>query len=855
MSSPKKFVVRLAALLSLTLLAAGCDDGDSGLTLSDEYPVIYVDRALPRDVAGALDPDDLRDPGRFRPGARLLLKQRASPSAPVLDVAGRLFAPGERYDVRDVSPSHDGTRLLFALRGPFLEGADEEDQPTWNIWEYDIAADALRPVMGIPVVAEEGHDLMPVWLADGRILFASTRQRATRAALVDAGKPQFAPQDDSLQNPAYTLHVMEAGGSDIRQITFGSGSDLYPSLLANGRIVFARQARSRGRVATHLYTVRPDGRDLAPAFGIHSHDEVDGDSVEFTQPRAMPDGRVLVLERPYVTDFLGGALAFIDLAFSDEDRRVDLAPGEGGLAGTGFPGETQPAAGGRYADAVPLNDGTGRLLVSWSSCRVEPRRDPLAPPPVAPRLEPCVQHAGDNRWQEAEPIYGVFVYEPASGRRLPVVVPREGRMFDSLAVAVPRPLPAYLPDGESGVDLDAGWIEDGVGVLDIRSVHDVDGGFDALDSLFTTIAELADPASATAGQRPARFLRLEKAVEIPDDDVQDFDRNAFGITAAFGMRELIGYVPVEPDGSVRVQVPANVPFTFSIVDARGQRVGARHDALLQLMPGELRVCAGCHAGASTLPHGRNDSAVPALHVGAAGGMPYPNTLPALVAQNGETMAQLRARLDPDAMQPAPDLLYDDVWTDPLVRAPDASTAVRYDDLTTASPLGDSCGTAWTALCRVVIHYETHIHPLWSVDRGADTCTQCHTARNPVDDSPQVPAGQLDLRDGPSEVPNHLAAFRELLANDRPEQTIDPDTGELVDVQVPDVDEAGNPILVTVLHEPPLVPGSARAGTFFDRFAAGGTHAGRLTEAELRLLGEWVDVGAQYWNDPFLAPLN
>jgi hypothetical protein len=29
-----------------------------------------------------------------------------------------------------------------------------------------------------------------------------------------------------------------------------------------------------------------------------------------------------------------------------------------------------------------------------------------------------------------------------------------------------------------------------------------------------------------------------------------------------------------------------------------------------------------------------------------------------------------------------------------------------------------------------------------------------------------------------------------------------------------------------------------------------THAGMLTTAELRLLSEWLDIGAQYYNDPF-----
>ena len=41
----------------------------------------------------------------------------------------------------------------------------------------------------------------------------------------------------------------------------------------------------------------------------------------------------------------------------------------------------------------------------------------------------------------------------------------------------------------------------------------------------------------------------------------------------------------------------------------------------------------------------------------------------------------------------------------------------------------------------------------------------------------------------------------------------------------------------------------------DRFASGGTHAGYLSGAELRLVAEWADLGAQYFNNPFDAPLN
>ena len=88
-----------------------------------------------------------------------------------------------------------------------------------------------------------------------------------------------------------------------------------------------------------------------------------------------------------------------------------------------------------------------------------------------------------------------------------------------------------------------------------------------------------------AAQRPARFLRIEKAVSMPDDDVRDFDRSAFGVTSAFGMREILGYAPVEPDGSVRVKVPADVAFALTVLDANGRRIGAAHHNWLQLRAG------------------------------------------------------------------------------------------------------------------------------------------------------------------------------------------------------------------------------------------------------------------------------
>ncbi len=73
----------------------------------------------------------------------------------------------------------------------------------------------------------------------------------------------------------------------------------------------------------------------------------------------------------------------------------------------------------------------------------------------------------------------------------------------------------------------------------------------------------------------------------------------------------------------------------------------------------------------------------------------------------------------------------------------------------------------------------------------------------------------------------------------------------------DVDPVtGAPILVPqqVPESARVAPLSARGSTlFFNRFANGGgsvDHRGFLTPGELRLIAEWIDIGAQYFNNQF-----
>ncbi len=887
MSEPRDSAVRHTAqgavrggiVACLLAMLAACSPGgnvDIGSgqdrdPVAADFPMAYIKRTQPP----AMTQDDLTELRDVLPDAAIgvYVRDRADPTAPERNITQRVTGT-DLYDMRDVDVSYDGKSIVFAMRGPLDENQDEEDPPTWNIWEYTFATDALRRVIASDIIAEEGQDISPHYLHDGRILFSSTRQRGAKAVLIDEGKPQFEAQTTTRNEPAFVLHVMNADGTNIRQISYNTDHDIDATVLRSGKLMWSRWDNAPGGPdGIHLYASNPDGTGIELLYGAQSHATgTDGTDIEFVKAREMPNGSVLALVRPRTDADFGGNLYLIDVGTYVENTQPTLA--NLGLSGpaqrpaTGNDVRTVPgiSPGGRFHDAFPLWDGTNRIVVSWAQCRAS----------LNGEIRPCTDDVVNDPAALPEPSqYSLWMYDLSAQAFLPLMTPEAGRMITDVVIAQPRTPPAVILDKTAGVDADPDLVAEGAGILDIQSVYDFDGVDRAAPPAGGGIRGMADPAQTTADQRLARFIRIEKAVSIPDDDVKDIDNAAFGATNF--MREILAYAPIEPDGSVRIKVPANVAFQMAILDVNGRRLPGfpQHANWLQLRPGEVRTCSGCHVRNAQTPtsHGREGLFGSAYSGAQTTGTPFPNTVATFLPQAGETMAETRARVTSacttgvncESINPTVNVVYDDVWTDPAVRAPDPSFAYTYGALLTPPPTTPECQTRWAPTCRIVINYERHIHPLWSLPRqeidpvtsaviSDHTCTQagCHNTTNAAG-APMVPAGQLDLQDGASQAePLQFAAYRELLFTSN-QQCLDPATGALVDCQQQiGIDPvSGLPILAPIPYPPPLSAGNARGSTrFFSRFAAGGTHAGYLTPAELRLISEWVDIGAQYYNNPF-----
>jgi hypothetical protein len=394
--------------------------------------------------------------------------------------------------------------------------------------------------------------------------------------------------------------------------------------------------------------------------------------------------------------------------------------------------------------------------------------------------------------------------------------------------------------------------------------------------------------------------------------VRKLNNSAFG-PAGMGMREILGYAPIQPDGSVQLQVPANVPFIVEVLDVNGRRVVAQHTSWMQMIPGEVKTCNGCH----TPPNGNATSVRPShgrfgltdsINPGAATqGTNFPGTNPAILAQNAHGRHGHDARADTCGVDQSERDGRD------LFAGAEQRCAVRarvdhrrhgaagmtdnrgrlylrgLNGLSELPPINSNC-VPWSAQCRIVIHYasaqsptQLYIQAIWNLTTRpavmiagvsqSPTCIVCHNpaVANPVNpaDAFQVPAGQLDLTGGASNTDPTIvnSYFNVLNSNQRPEQSLS--NGILLNT----VPEPGPPgptgqpttIEVTVDTAGPMAAGSAAGSEAFfgmfdgtDAAANGGQagyvdHSGFLTPAELRLISEWLDIGGQFYNDPFVAP--
>jgi Hydrazine synthase alpha subunit middle domain len=855
------------AVAALAALLAGCGSGSGGsdtVTVNGDVAIAYAKRANTLNM-------NPTDGTPTAPGGDLIIREQSSPSAAEINVTASITQGVG--DVSDPEVSYDGRKIVFAMRCPTSNTSTIDGGPActgrWNIWEYDMttggmAGGSLRRV----TASASDDDVDPAYLPAGRgFVFSSSRQTQTRSVI--AGQPVFAV-DEYERERVLNLHTMTPEGGAITQISVNQSHDRNPVVRSNGEIMFSRWEHVGPRNRFAIFKSKQDGTDMFVLYGAHSP----GNS--FLHPREMdPNGRY----RGQVASSLmslsgtreGGALMLIDIEnFSENsmpaNRAVVASAGQRHLTNLEIPEGRGLSLVGRATSPYPLWDGTDRILVSFRTCEVT--RDGVVIPcsrltqAEIDRLESdrtMEDEAADPVQDNVPPIYSVYMYNPANQTWLIVAAPPAGFMYTDPVAIQPRTEPA----APTPTTIDPALAAQGRALIEVRSIYDTDGLNRMAEAVIaaadlppgcaraiaqrapieagdtrTAIADLAvmkDPANAAYHCSPARFVRATRAV-APQQGMTGM-REAIGETD-FEPQQILGYAPIEPDGSFKLSVPADTPLALSIIDHKGRALQT-HLNWIQVRPGERRTCDGCHSprrGAS-INSGTTVNTMPAALQPALAGQ----------HQQGETMASLRTRVDPTALNLLSDMMFADVWADTSRSGVTAraSIAVRYtgnanpaDDLATPAPVNG------------IINYPDHIQPIWTRDRGANTCTACH-----------ADTARLDLRATVSGT-GRLTSYQELLLGD------------------PLLDGNGQPVTRIREGVPELVRGAALVETmaggaegltrssrlgeilFGETLKASAeartthpnppntapNHATLLNAAEKRLVSEWMDLGGQYFNN-------
>lgn len=159
-----------------------------------------------------------------------------------------VFKPQRDVFVGDVELHFDADRLLFSSVG---------SHDRWQVFEVKLDGSGLRELTGQqPDV--DSYDAC--YLPDGRIIFTST------ACFV--GVPCVYGSSH-----VANLYLMDADGSRIRQLCFDQEHDWCPTVLNNGRVLYARweytdTPHSNTRLLFHM---NPDGTEQMEYLGSNSY--------------------------------------------------------------------------------------------------------------------------------------------------------------------------------------------------------------------------------------------------------------------------------------------------------------------------------------------------------------------------------------------------------------------------------------------------------------------------------------------------------------------------------------------------------------------------------------------------------
>lgn len=572
--------------------------------------VVFVSRQIPlRGSSFWIVPRDMPGVGphsRVRPAApgKLLIRERGGTVRTLIDGTTPTAASLNLIDVNAPAVTYDGRVIAFAgLPAGAYDPEPNRSIGAWRIYLINTDGTGLRQLtfsdqedldytqFGAAQPALRTYDdFDPVWLPDGRLAFASTRY------------PEISHYGDAR---ASNLYVVNADGTRLHRITAErNGADRPAVDPLTGRLVYSRWWRNHRFAIDSMDTI-VHGATPAPPGGFDQHlgltsnrfAHVGGANNLYTNhwhlATVNPDGSDVKLWSGFMRDHVsnavyGGAFAPDGTYFANFFPTFNMtdAAGFGGVRRYARDAQLYTPVAGityltlDYVSTAPISHGVYRGQY-------------VSEPEVLPDGRLVVSRAPDHLQD-----YGLYIMN-ADGSNMQPLLDYPGTTELRARAIYRRPLPPIAPDAyrqqaqkafPSRLPPTAAGPYAGDGTFT----------FNALNVYFNAPVDtdiISAPAAGSAGS--IRFFI-------------DHQRTAFGTFGNLDWPILLREMPVNPDGSVRHDAPANVPLFEQIRSPAPEYkvpltglpfpTGAGHVTGMNFAPaGSVAKCVGCHAGHTLIP--------------------------------------------------------------------------------------------------------------------------------------------------------------------------------------------------------------------------------------------------------------
>jgi len=378
--------------------------------------------------------------------------------------------------------------------------------------------------------------------------------------------------------PYYHLHEIDVDGTGMRRLTDGPYDDFEPAYLPDGGIVFCSSRCDRWvpcyftQVAV-LYRCDADGGNIR---------QLSANTEQENTPWVLPDGRILYQRWEYVDR---SQIGYHHLWTMNPDGTGQMI----------YFGNQHPNTVMIDAKPIPNTDrvvasfapGHGRNEHEGVITIVDPGKGPDAGEMARP-----VSRGGFFRdpYPLAQDLFlvaqecSILLMDRQGNRETVFELPAEWRV-GRMKVHEPRPVRPRPRERTIAPRTD---LAQATGRIVIENVHH---------------------GRNMAGVEPGDIKKLLVLEILPKPYNMFSGMEPLSYGGTFLLERVLGTVPVEPDGSAYVELPAMRPLFFVALDENDVAV-KRMQSFLTLQPGETMSCVGCHEQRVETPRsGKSLSAV------------------------------------------------------------------------------------------------------------------------------------------------------------------------------------------------------------------------------------------------------